>query len=220
MRAVLFDLDGTLLNRDASLIKFVNNQYERYRHKLNPVSKERYLSRFIELDQRGYVWKDRVYQQMLQEFGIEEQLWEELLDDYEKGFCCCCVPFPNMHEMLNRLQQSGFQLGLITNARGHFQMRNIRALDLERHFRVISISEWGGLRKPESAIFRKALSRLEVSAEESVYVGDHPVNDIEGAQGAGMKAIWKRDPLFPPPNRPDGIVDDLLEIPGMVEQWR
>ncbi|SHE12462.1 Uncharacterised protein [Chlamydia abortus] len=52
MRAVLFDLDGTLLNRDASLIKFVNNQYERYRHKLNPVSKERYLSRFIELDQR------------------------------------------------------------------------------------------------------------------------------------------------------------------------
>ena len=35
-----------------------------------------------------------------------------------------------------------------------------------------------------------ALERLQLSAEECVYIGDHPVNDIEGASKVGMKTIW------------------------------
>ena len=46
------------------------------------MSKEQYVKRFIELDKRGFVWKDKVYQQMVKEFGITEVTWEELLQDY------------------------------------------------------------------------------------------------------------------------------------------
>lgn len=61
LKAVLFDLDGTLLNREASLKAFIDDQYDRF-DALKAVSKERYCTRFIELDNYGYVWKDRVYQ--------------------------------------------------------------------------------------------------------------------------------------------------------------
>lgn len=67
---VIFDLDGTLLDRETSLRLFVEDQYERYTDHLYPVSKIEYVSRFIELDNHGYVWKDKVYQELNKEFTI------------------------------------------------------------------------------------------------------------------------------------------------------
>lgn len=69
-KAVLFDLDGTLLNRDKSVELFINKQYERLYELLSHIPKEQYISRFIELDNHGYVWKDKVYQQLISEFNI------------------------------------------------------------------------------------------------------------------------------------------------------
>lgn len=59
-KAALFDLDGTLLNRDKSVELFINEQYERLYELLSHIPKEQYISRFIELDNHGYVWKDKV----------------------------------------------------------------------------------------------------------------------------------------------------------------
>jgi len=59
VKAALFDLDGTLLNRDASVQRFIENQYERLHKSLHHIPKQQYTSRFIELDCRGYVWKDK-----------------------------------------------------------------------------------------------------------------------------------------------------------------
>ena len=93
IRAVIFDLDGTLLNRDASVQKFIEDQYERLNEGLCHIPKEEYIERFIELDCRGYVWKDKVYQQMIEEFNISELSWEKLLDDYITQFHKICIPF-------------------------------------------------------------------------------------------------------------------------------
>ncbi len=70
MKAALFDLDGTLLNRDASVELFIEQQYERLKAVLGSISKEQYITRFIQLDKRGYVWKDHVYQQLVKEFHL------------------------------------------------------------------------------------------------------------------------------------------------------
>lgn len=70
IKAVLFDLDGPLLNREESVKKFIEKQYDRLHNQLNAISKERYISRYIQLDNRGYVWKDQVYQQLVDEFSI------------------------------------------------------------------------------------------------------------------------------------------------------
>lgn len=72
IKAVLFDLDGTLLNRDESLKGFINKQYERLERYVGHVTKDQYVARFIELDRRGYVWKDKVYQQLTRELDISK----------------------------------------------------------------------------------------------------------------------------------------------------
>ena len=59
IKAALFDLDGTLLNRDASVQLFIEQQYERLKAVLGCIPKEQYITRFIQLDKRGYVWKDK-----------------------------------------------------------------------------------------------------------------------------------------------------------------
>ncbi|WEG15263.1 HAD family hydrolase [Alkalihalophilus pseudofirmus] len=212
MKAVLFDLDGTLLNRDASVHAFIENQYDRLNNGLKHIPKETYCSRFIELDKRGYVWKDRVYKQLLTDFDLSALQWEDMLEDYISEFKHHCVPFNGLIEMLKELKSMKLPVGMITNGYGQFQMDNIEALGIKEFFDVIVVSEWEGMKKPSQEIFHSALERMNVASAESVFVGDHPDNDVYAAQQAGMKAIWKKDSEWDQVDA-DFIVKDLSEIP-------
>ncbi|MFL0504822.1 HAD hydrolase-like protein [Ureibacillus sp. 179-F W5.1 NHS] len=86
IRAILFDLDGTLLNRDESVKYFVENQYDRFCTNFEFILKEMYTKRFLELDNRGYVWKDKVYQKLTREMDINKVAWQELYEDYITEF--------------------------------------------------------------------------------------------------------------------------------------
>ena len=212
IKAVLFDLDGTLLDRDTSLDFFIRDQYDRY-PLLQMVDKEMLVQRFIALDNHGYVWKDKVYQQLIYEFSIQGVEWTELLEDYLDGFQNHCVGFPNLNTMLSELKNKGLKIALISNGYGQFQYDNFRSLGIDHLFDEVLISEWEGLRKPDPAIFIKALSKLGVKAEEALFVGDHPENDIRASQAVGMRAAWKRnDAVFTENVKPDIIIDDLLEL--------
>lgn len=217
IKAVLFDLDGTLLDRDSSLKSFIELQYKRLRCQLGHIDKTLYIERFIELDCRGYVWKDRVYQQILQEFEIKDITWKELLDDYKQYFKYSCIPFPHLQETLEYLSAKSVKLGMITNGYGQFQMDNIVALDIYHYFKSVLISEWEGMKKPNQSIFQKALRELNVQPYEAVYVGDHPVNDMDGANQVGMKTIWikngEQDDVIA-----DYKIDGLDEIPAIIEK--
>lgn len=211
-KAVLFDLDGTLLNRDKSVELFINKQYERLYELLSHIPKEQYISRFIELDNHGYVWKDKVYQQLISEFNIPFVTWEELLQDYVQQFKHHCVGFPHIHKMLEELKNNKIALGMITNGYGQFQMDNIKALDIEKYFDVILVSEWEGIKKPNPQIFMNALEQLNVEPSESVFIGDHPENDVKAAQNVGMKGAWKKNNQWTYIEA-DAIIDDYLELP-------
>jgi putative hydrolase of the HAD superfamily len=211
IKAVLFDLDGTLLDRDESVKKFIHNQYDRLNRVVGHIPREIYIKRFIVLDQRGYVWKDKVYQQLVSEFQISEKTWEELLHDYITEFKHHCVPFPNLNTTLEKLKNSHIRLAIITNGRGQFQLDNIKALGIEKYFDTILISEWEGMKKPNPEIFIRAVKQLNVSPEQSIFVGDHPENDVKAAQNVGMKGIWKRDLQWNQVEA-DYILDDLADL--------
>ncbi|HEY4623470.1 MAG TPA: HAD family hydrolase [Solibacillus sp.] len=218
MKAILFDLDGTLLNRDASVKVFVEKQYERLQDVVGHISKQRYIERFIELDQRGYVWKDKVYAQIVQEFAITKMTTEQLLQDYLDEFKYSCVAFPNLLEMLESLKNAHYRLGIITNGYGQFQMDNIKALQIEHYFDIILVSEWEGMKKPDERIFLKALNQLQVAPCESVFVGDHPENDVRAAKQVGMKGIWKKDAGWEEVLA-DVVIEDLLELVPVLENF-
>lgn len=215
IKAVIFDLDGTLLNRDESVKKFIENQYQRLNKWIGHIPKEKYTTRFIELDNRGYVWKDKVYQQLTQELHITGITSEDLLQDYIREFKNNCVPFANLTQLLEELKGSNLLLGMITNGFGQFQMDNIKALGIEKHFDVILVFEWEGIKKPDTQIFKRAIEKLNVLPKESISVGDHPKNDVKAAQNVGMKGIWKKD--FQWENvEADFIINDLSELPSII----
>lgn len=216
IKAVLFDLDGTLLDRDTSLLKFVRDQYRRY-SALQTVDHDLFVQRFIELDNYGYLWKDKVYQQLIKEFSIPNIDWNLLLDDYIRNFQQHCIGFPNLLTMLTELKNYGLKLALISNGYGQFQYDNFKALNIGHLFNEVFISEWEGLRKPDQAIFHRALTRLGVDAEHALFVGDHPDNDIRASRAAGMRAVWKRNHQFEPVADADAVINDLEELVRIVQ---
>jgi len=215
IQAVLFDLDGTLLDRDSSLFAFVSDQYHRY-SELQIIDKERFVQRFIELDNHGYVWKDKVYQQIIKEFSIPNVDWTSLLDDYIRNFQAHCIGFPNLLNMLSELKKHNLKLALVSNGFGQFQYDNFKALKIVNLFDEVLISEWEGLRKPDKAIFNRALSRLGIAAEHALFVGDHPDNDIRASREVGMKAVWKRNSQLEAVIDADAVIDDLEELIDIV----
>jgi putative hydrolase of the HAD superfamily len=112
----------------------------------------------------------------------------------------------------------GFALGIISNGHGAFQLATVQALGIEQYLSAVLISEFEGVRKPDPAIFQRAVARLGASVDRAVYVGDNPVADVAGARAAGLRAVWKRDPLWPPPTDLDAAIDDLIELPEVVRR--
>lgn len=217
INAVLFDLDGTLLDRYASVKSFITNQYDRLENAFSEIPKDDYVKRFIELDCGGYVWKDKVYQQLVSEFNITSVTWQELLQDYIDEFKHHCVAFSNLIPMLEKLKTSNLALGMVTNGYGTFQMDNIKALAIQQYFDVMLISEWEGMKKPDPRLFQRALKKLGYLAEECVFVGDHPVNDVKGATDVGMTGVLKKGAQSKEVVA-DYSVDDLMELLPIIDE--
>lgn len=72
------------MDRDTAINNFIHNQYERL-FQLNSIQKNTFIERFIELDEKGYVWKDIVYETLKIEWSLPYSV-EELVEDYEKNF--------------------------------------------------------------------------------------------------------------------------------------
>ncbi len=154
---------------------------------------------------------------MIDEFNIPLSA-EKLLADYLQEFKHHCIPFDHLHSMLQQLKAKGLRLGIITNGYGQFQLDNIRALGIEKEFETILISQWEGVKKPDPVIFQRALAKLDVKAEESVFVGDHPLNDVKAAKQVGMIGIWKRDVWWKEQKvEADYILDDLMGVLKIIE---
>lgn len=109
-----------------------------------------------------------------------------------------------------------YTLGVITNGNA-----DIRRLGLADYFRFALCAEDLGIGKPDPLPFRKALERAGVSAAHAVHVGDHYEDDIAGAQGAGLQAIWFNPAGVPwrHEGRPDAEIRSLTELPKLLGNW-
>lgn len=215
IKAVCFDLDNTLLDRDKSLHSFLEDQYARL-NMFGHVEKDPFMDRFIELDDRGYVWKDIVYETLIREFDLRGCTIEELLSDYLTHFHHHCIPLGPVEEVLKELRARGMLIGIISNGFHQFQSDNLKALSIHLYAHTILISESEGLRKPDKRIFQSIAGKMGVKVEECAFVGDHPINDVKGAKEAGMTSIWLRGDGYSVPDHADAIIDQLPELMGVL----
>lgn len=216
IRGVLFDLDGTLFDRATTLDAFVRDQHLRLRASLGAVPLEAYVARFVELDARGHVRKELVYEQLAAAFGLGAGAPAELFRDFGARYHRHAVGFAGLHEMLSELRAGGVRLGVVTNGSTVHQRATIDALGIGDFFDAVLISEAEGLRKPDPRMFEHALERLDVGPTEAVFVGDHPEVDIAAAKRAGMRAVWKRDPYWGECPSADAAIDSLPALPATI----
>lgn len=96
--------------------------------------------------------------------------------------------FPNAIEILEHLRPN-YKMHIITNGFQEVQNKKIRNSNLDRFFNVIIDSEMAGVKKPDPYIFELALKKANVSAEQSLMIGDSLEADILGAKSVGLHAL-------------------------------
>jgi putative hydrolase of the HAD superfamily len=216
MQAVVFDLDGTLLDRRRSFERFVRAQWERFADVVGSLDQNKYVEILIDLDRDGYAPRKELFTGLIAQFELPSGLAETLLKDYRAGFPSACLLFPDAAPALAILRAAGLKLGLITNGSVRMQSRKLECLALAPIFDTILISEAEGIHKPDPEIFRRALERLNADPARAVFVGDDPEADVAGAKAAGMQAVWRRDPCVLRVVEADAVIEELGALVSLL----
>jgi putative hydrolase of the HAD superfamily len=212
IQAVVFDLDGTLLDRRRSFERFVRDQWARLRHILRTVDEEEYVQTLIELDRDGYAPRKELFTGMIAHFELPYGLAKDLLDDYRAGFPAACLLFPDAVQTLSSLRAAGLKLGMITNGSVRMQSGKLECLALSPMFDTILISHAEGISKPNPQLFLRAVERLDANPARAAFVGDHLEVDVAGARAAGMQTIWRRDPSVSRMVEADAVIEELGDL--------
>jgi len=189
--AVIFDLDNTLLDRDRTFLAFVGRLTNTYFPGIAAEEQERIVRQILEVDQDGYNPKPRMFKELLGllPWTIKPDV-AELLEYYRQHYTLCAALMDSALELLEQCRERGWKIGLITNGRNDIQYGKIDALRIRDAFDTVVVSEGAGVKKPDARIFRMALDTLDVVANRTLFIGDHPVNDIRGAADVGMHTVW------------------------------
>lgn len=89
---------------------------------------------------------------------------------------------------------------------------------LRKYCDLILVSGDIGVHKPDKRIFEIAANQLGLETKECIYVGDHPVNDIQGALSSGMKAIRMNWGWFKNQQLRDDVpaINDIIDVLNYV----
>jgi HAD superfamily hydrolase (TIGR01509 family) len=113
--------------------------------------------------------------------------------------------------------RTDYRLGLLSNG-----SRLPETVGLSGYFETVVFAQDHRVAKPDKGIFEVVERELGVGPEVCVLVGDHPVNDVAGAHGAGWRSVWlDRDGAVPFPAdgpQPDAVVRTLTELPGVLRR--
>lgn len=192
IEAILFDLDNTIVNRQQAFELYIDRFVERFVDAAAHQDAASITEYIRQADRNGYRKKRELYEELFRELKMKhaDTTVQQLLDYWFATFSECTVLMEDATEVLTELRARGFKLGLITNGSVRSQCAKIDQVSLRPFFDTIIVSDEVEVKKPDRRIFELALEQLGASARYSWYVGDHPVNDIQGAAAAGLQTVW------------------------------
>jgi putative hydrolase of the HAD superfamily len=130
---------------------------------------------------------------------------------------------PYVPKLLQQLRREGkYKIGLVSNfAHPDALKKTLERFDIAKYFDASIISGEVKWRKPSPEIFRKALQALNVKALETIFIGDSPYHDIEGAKNSGLKTILvKKESMNEDEEigNPDERLFDLKKPPKLLSE--
>jgi putative hydrolase of the HAD superfamily len=163
--------------------------------------------------------------ELLGHFGIEvtDDELVRYLEAEHTAWAPAFVLGATTHALLEALRNRGLKLGLVSNA---FDPPWILRRDLERQglaerLDVAVFSSEVGKRKPDPAIFDRALEGLGVEAEVAMFVGDRLFEDVRGAGQLGMttvQALWFRADEHPQGGEPDYEAFTQMDVLNIADR--
>ena len=175
-RAVVFDLDGTLVDSYAALAEAVN--YARRQHGLEPLGETR-IRQFVgdgleKLLQRAFETSD-----------VPGGVVEAFESRYDEICCEESKVLEDVESTLEHLASQGVAMAVCTNKPTSFSRKILEALGLARHFSAIVGPDLAGARKPDPQHLLRALDATGVSTCDALFVGDMPI-DVHAARNSGI----------------------------------
>ena len=216
--AVIFDLDGTLIDSIGIYFKIVDIVFERL--SLPPVSREAIVEAVKDGD---FDWdcvlpddvKDR-------KDSIISDAVEIIYEIYPRMFGKDLKLISGAARVLKTISCDGLRIGLVTSTPQEgmtHKMQPLKKAGVEKLFEAIITTDDIQNKKPAAEPLVECLKRLQVDANRSVYVGDTRV-DIKAGKSAGMKTIGVLTGFDDRPSlraeEPDAIIQSVKDLPDLL----
>lgn len=222
IRGVVFDLDRTLYDRKATNRVVMASFWETHRD-LFCVGRDEAVRALEKIDSatshKG--WPEKVAALDSEGIFFTPPEPDEMFRFFQQEIATEGILYPDTVSTLVALRAKDLALGIITNGDPYWQNRKIDGLGLRGYFDEILVVE-SAIGKPGRVPFAEMANRLLVPCPTLLYVGDDPLNDVEGSRNAGYIPVWMASVPWDRKEieRPDHAISALSQLPDLVDRLR
>ena len=222
IKAAIFDLDHTLFDRYGT-IRVLVPQLRKHFDLSDDVTDEYFIEE-LSYGDKHFVHKGwrGIYNHLVSK-GLFKTIpsFEEYTEIVLRHFKHIAVKYDFSIGVLKELKEKGCKVGLITNGDPILQHKKLKMLELDKSFDEIIVSGETHYEKPQKEIFLMMAEKLNITPGEMMYIGDHPLNDVDGARNAGCVPVWVKTTgtwIFPEIPKPPLQIETVAELPELLSK--